>query len=82
MWLRLSVSCKRLEGVLYEDDEDEIPISMLHRRTAANQLLSECIIIHTYAPATEGQGSTGSEDKVACGLDKFSSLYVRVHGCV
>ena len=61
-------------GVLYDaDDSDDIPMSMLRRRTAANQVLSECIVVHTYAPGTMGQGSTGSEDKVACGCHQMAT---------
>ena len=87
MWKEMMVAVKDLSrvaeairylqtsrgGVLYEDDEQEVSISMITRREAANKVLEICIICHTYVPATMGQGNTGAQDKVAVSAHQMST---------
>ena len=87
MWKELMVAIKDLVrvaeaikflqtsrgGVLHKDAEEEVSLSMINRRSAMNKVLCVAIIVHTYAPATMGQGSTGAQDKVATTCHQMST---------
>ena len=59
-------------GVLYDPDEDEIPLGMFDRRAEMNKVLDILITAHIYPAVTMGQGHTGSEDKVSGGCHQMS----------
>ena len=52
-------------GVLQGDPEDEVPITMLNRRSEMCKVLSSAIAVHTYPPATLGQGLFFPPDRVS-----------------